>query len=136
MKALLVDAVVREGDVHTCDPNFAVRRQRAARDWGEGVALKIRIEPEEDAIRYSDLKHLYGHLYTPVSQHTGETVAEVHLRMKVLYLPEDGRTSITELNREELKQFMESVEQDIREHTPEAWADCCAAMALFDRRSA
>ena len=136
MKALLVDAVVRDGDVHVCEPNFSVKRQRAARTWGDGVALKIRIEPEEDAIQYAQYKHLYGHLYTPVSAHTGETVAEVNVRMKVQYMPDDGRTSLTELTREELKQFIEAVEQDIRETDPESWADCCAAMALYERRSA
>lgn len=138
MNALLVDAVVRETggecDVHVTDPYYRTRRRRAAKKWGVGCALKIRIEPEEQAWRHSDGKHLYGHLYKPVSERTGETVAEVHLRMKSQFLPDDGRTSITELNRDEMKSFIESVEQDIRENDPESWEDCLAAMALYERR--
>ena len=136
MRALLIDAVVRQGEVYVCDPHYATKRQRAARDWGDGTALKIRIEPEEDAIQYAQYKHLYGHLYTPVSARTGETVAEVHVRMKTQFMPDDGRTSLTELTREELKHYTEAVEQDIRETDPDSWEDCLAAMALFERRTA
>jgi hypothetical protein len=56
--------------------------------------------------------------------------------MKAQFMPDDGRTSITQLNREELKSFMESVEQDIRETDPDSWDDCVAAMALYERRTA
>ena len=136
MSALLISAVVKDGDVHACEPNFSVKRQRAARTWGDGTALTIRIEPEEDAIQYHQLKHLYGHCYTPVSKRHGETVAEVAIRMKVAFMPDDGRTSLTELTREELKAFTEAVEQDIRETDPDSWEDCLGAMALFERRSA
>lgn len=101
---------------------------------GDGEVVVIRIEPEAEAWRYSDLKHLYGHLYSPVSKRTGETVAEVHVRMKVSFMPDDGRTSITQLNREEIRSFIESVEQDIREHDPDSWEDCVAAMTLYERR--
>lgn len=134
--ALLVDAVVRDGDVHVTDAFYKTRRLRAAKKWGDGACLKIRIEPEEEAWKHSDAKHLYGHLYAPVSRRHGETVAEVHLRMKAQFMPDDGRTSITELNREEMKAFIESVEQDIRENDPDSWGDCLDAMALYERRSA
>ena len=132
MSALLIAAVVRDGDVHACEPNFAVKRQRAARTWGDGTSLIIRIEPEDDAIQYGQYKHLYGHLYTPVSARTGKTVAEVHVRMKVQFLPDDGRTSLTQLTRAELKAYIESVEGDIRETDPDSWEDCCGAMALYE----
>jgi hypothetical protein len=134
--ALTVDAVVRDGKIHVTDEYYKTRCERAAKKWGDGAALKIRVEPEEEAWRHSDAKHLYGHLYSPVSKRTGETVAEVHLRMKAQFMPDDGRTSITQLNREELKSFMESVEQDIRETDPDSWDDCVAAMALYERRTA
>lgn len=134
--ALLIDAVVRDGDVHVVDTLYKTRRQRYARKIGDGVMLKIRIEPEAEAWRHSDAKHLYGHLYAPVSKRHGETVAEVHLRMKAQFMPDDGRTSITELNREELKSFIESVEQDIRENDPDSWGDCLDAMALYENRTA
>lgn len=131
--ALLVDATVRDGEIHVVDPGYKTRRQHWATRVGEGVRLKIRIEPEADAWRHADAKHLYGHLYGPVSTRHGETVAEVHLRMKAAYMPDDGRTSITELNRDEMKAYIESVEQEIREHDPESWDDCVAVMALWDR---
>jgi hypothetical protein len=135
--ALLADAVVTEGRVQIVDESFyRARLARAVKRWGEGASLKLRLELEEEAWRHADAKHLYGHLYTPVSKRTGETVAEVHLRMKAQFMPDDGRTSITQLNREELKSFMESVEQDIRETDPDSWDDCVAAMALYERRTA
>lgn len=130
--ALVIDAVVANDDIAVTDSQFAAKRRKAAKRWGAGTVLKIRIEPEDEAWKHSDVKHLYGHLYAPVAARTGETVAEVHLRMKVQFFPEDGRTSLTQLNRVEMKSFVESVEQDIREHDPESWDDCVAAMALFD----
>ena len=140
MSALLVDAVVRDGKVALVDEfGYRLRAKAAAAKWGEGCALKIRVEPEDEAWRHADAKHLYGHLYAPVSKRTGEPVADVHLRMKALYFPEDGRTSLTQLNRDEMKAFTESVEQDIRETDPDSWADCVAAMTLYEqqqRRSA
>lgn len=122
-------------DVHVVEHHYKTRRKRWAKKWGVGTALTIRIEPEEEASRWGDYKHLYGHLYTPVAQQTGETVAEVNLRMKAAYFPEDGRGSLTELNRDELKHFIESVEQDIRETDPDSWEACLAAMALYERRT-
>lgn len=141
--ALVLAAVVREAtaedgssfcEVHVTEDHFVAKRRRAAKRWGAGTMLSIRIEPQDEAWRHSDAKHLYGHLYGPVSRRTGETVAEVHLRMKAAYMPDDGRTSITQLNRDEMKSFTESVEQDIRETDPDSWDDCVAAMALYEHR--
>lgn len=131
-----MQAVVRELadgvlDIAVCDSEYKTRRQRAAKKWGAGMALTIRVEPEEESWRYADCKHYYGHLLTPVAEHTGETVAEVHMRMKIAYLPDNGRISITQLNRLEFKQYMEAVEQAIREETPEAWEGCVDRMALY-----
>lgn len=126
----------RRGRMRVTDSYYATRLDRFAQKWGEGCALKVRVEPEDEAWRHSDGKHLYGHLYKPVSKRHGETVAEVHLRMKSQFMPDDGRTSITELNREEMKDFIEAVEQDIRENDPDSWSDCLEAMALYERRSA
>lgn len=132
--ALVAAAVVRDGDVHVTEARYTLRRQRYARHLGDGVMLTIRIQPADEAYTLGQLKHLYGHLYAPVSKRTGETVAEVHLRMKLQFMPDDGRSSLTELTGDELKAYTESVEQDIREHDPDSWADCCAAMALFEQQ--
>ena len=107
-----------------------------SRKWGDGAALTIRIEPEEEAWRHADAKWLYGYIYTPATKRSGETVPDMHLRMKATYFPEDGRTSLTELNREEFRQFIEAVEQDVRENQPECWEDCVAAMSLYEGRRA
>lgn len=133
--ALTVDAVVRDGRITIVDHFYRTRSERACKRWGDGCALNIRVEPEDEAWRHADAKHLYGHLYKPVSARHGETVAEVHLRMKAQYMPDDGRTSITELNRDEMKSFIESVEQDIRETDPDSWDDCVAAMSLYEHRN-
>ena len=133
MSALLVDAVVHDGAIHVTDEHYKLRANRQAKKWGDGTVLKIRIEPADEAWKLSDAKHLYGHLYTPVAARTGETVADVHVRMKASYFPDDGRSSLRDLNRIEMKQFIESVEQDIREKDPDSWEDCVAAMALYER---
>jgi hypothetical protein len=135
MGALLIDAVVRDGDVHVTDAFYRTRRERFAKKIGDGVVLKIRIEPADEAIRYHQLKHLFGHIFAPTSKQTGETVADVAVRMKVAFMPDDGRTSLTELNYDELKAFTEAVEQDIRENDPESWDRCLEAMALYERRA-
>lgn len=110
--------------------NAAVRRKFKP---GDGESFVVLVMRPEDSITWGDFKHLYGHLYAPVSRRTGETVAEVHVRMKAAFMPDDGRTSITELSRAEMKAFTESVEQDIRENDPDSWEDCVAAMALFEQ---
>lgn len=115
-----------------CDPvvfNAGMRRLKP----GNGEEFQVRVERREEAWRYSDVKHLYGHLYTPVSKRTGETVSDVHLRMKADHFPDDGRDSLTDLNRVEMKQYIEAVEQDIRENDPDSWEDCVAAMSLYER---
>lgn len=128
--ALLVDAVVRDGDIHVTDPLYKTRRQRYARKVGEGVCLRIRIEPEDEAYTYGQIKHYYGHLISPVSEFTGETKADVHLRMKALYMP-DGKTSLTELNREQMESYIESVSQHLREEIPEAWERSVEKTSLY-----
>ena len=138
MGALIVDAVVREGgggvlDVHVVDDFYRTRRLKAARGWGAGTALKLRLEPEEDAAKHHHYKHLFGHYLTPVSEKTGYTVTELKADMKALFLP-DGMTSLTDMNAEQFEEFNRSVEQCIREEYPsEAWDACANAMALYDR---
>lgn len=102
---------------------------------GNGETFHVLIMRPEDAAAWGQFKHLYGHLYTPVAETTGETVADVHLRMKAEHFPDDGRSSLTHLSRAELKAYIEAVEQDIRENDPTSWQACCAAMSLYERRT-
>lgn len=135
LKPLTGKAVVKDDDIVILEEHWSAKKARAAKRWGQGIALVFRIEPESEAWRHADAKHLYGHLYAPVSKRTGEPVAEVHLRMKAAFFPEDGRTSLTDLNREEMRTYIESVEQEIRENDPDSWEDCIAAMELYEHRT-
>lgn len=119
--ALVVAAVVRNGDVHVTDSYYASRRKRAAKAWGDGVFLRIRIEPKDEAVAHYQFKHLYGHVFEPVAESTGHTSAELCLMAKAKFMPDDGRTSLTELSYEEMRAFSEQTEQWLREECPEAF---------------
>ena len=134
--ALIIDAVVRDSDIHVTDHFYKARRLKAAKGWGDGCALKIRIEPEDEATKHHHYKHLFGHYLTPVSDVLGYTVTELKDEMKARFLP-DGMTSLTDMNAEQFEEFNRSVDQCIREEYPsEAWDACANAMALYDRRTA
>ncbi len=141
MSAVAASAVVSERpdgvlDVHVVDDFYKARRLKAAKRWGVGTALKVRIEPEEAAAQHRHHKHLFGHYLKPVSDYTGYSVTELKGDMKALFLP-DGMTSLTDMNAEQFDEFNRSVEQCIREEFPaEAWDACLNAMALYDRRTA
>lgn len=129
MSALLVDAVVRDGDVHVLDQNFAARRRKAAKAWGDGVALKIRVEPEAEAIRLDQYRHLFGHVFQPVvDTDCGHTKAELCLMAKAQFMPDDGRSSLTELTGEEMADFIRQCEVWLHTEFPDAFA-------LYERRT-
>lgn len=120
--AVIVDASVQDGHLVIVDePGYRKRIERAAKKWGNGTALKVRIEPEEDAYTYGDIKHYWGHVVQPFCDDTGYHKHEAHLLFKAECMPE-GKTSITELNREELRAYTEAAEQTAREWAPDAFA--------------
>ena len=128
--------MVREGRIHITDAFYRTRSEKAAKRWGDGTALKVRIEPEEEAQRHGQRKHLFGHLLKPTSDKTGYTTTELKEDMKARFLP-DGMTSLTEMNKEQFDEFNQAVEQCIREEYPsECWDACVDAMALYDRSTA
>ena len=133
MSALIVDAVVREGvggvlDVHVVDDFYRTRRLKAAKNWGAGTAVKLRIEPEDEAYTYGQIKHYYGHLVSPLSEWNGEFMDEWHLRLKAMFMPE-GKTSLTQLNREEFATYIRQCEVYAHTAHPEAFV-------LYDQISA
>jgi hypothetical protein len=137
VSALLVDAVVRNGDVHVTASFYRTLRQKHAREWGDGRVLKLRIEPADEAAKYHRLKHLHGHLLTPVSEVTGYTVRELKDEFKARFLPEDWMTSVTDMNDEQFAEFNRAVEQCIQEEYPDGcWERCQSALALYDQRTA
>lgn len=102
--------------------------------FGEGEALVIRVEREEDAAKHGHYKHLFGHLLKPTSEFTGYTQTELKADMKARFLP-DGMTSLTQMNAEQFREFNQTVEQCIREEYPsECWDACLNAMALYEQR--
>lgn len=119
--ALMVDAVVRDGDVHVTGDHYRARRQRAAKRWGDGAMLVIRIEPADEAYTHAQMKHLFGHIYTPLSEWNGDFVTEWHLLLKAAFLP-DGKTSLTQCNRDELDAYIQQCEVYAHTAHPEAFA--------------
>jgi hypothetical protein len=124
VSAVTGQAVWTGTKVEMRDPVVFVAQIRRAK-FGTGQALTVRVEPEDEAWRYSDLKHLFGHVYQPVVDYSGYTKVELHEMAKALHMPE-GKTSLTQLNREELKDYTAAVEQWLRE-------ECGDAYALMDR---
>lgn len=122
MTALLVSAVVRDGRIAICDASYTSRVSSACKSWGDGQALTVRIEPEDDAIQHHQRKHYFGHVLGPVCDWTGYHKDELHEMTKAAFLTDDGRTSITQLSREEMRAFVERAEQFWRERFPEAFA--------------
>ncbi len=127
---LTVKAVVAEGEVIIpAGQNYDARKKRHAKTWGDGCALVIRIEPEEDAYTYGQIKHYWGHVVDPFCETTGYHKHEAHALLKAECMPE-GKTSITELSGEELRAYTDAAEQKAREWCPDAFA------LMDERRSA
>lgn len=123
--SVTIAAVVVDGAVDASG-DFAGHAQlrKAAAAWGDGRALLIRVEPEDEAWRYSDVKHLFGHIYDPVIKHaeTGYTKTELHMISKALWMPE-GKTSLLQLSRAELREYSDLVEKWLREEFPSAFEE-------------
>src|SRR5262245_17559488 len=90
------------------DPFVANESIRRKFKPGAGESFVVLVMRPEDSIALGQYKHLYGHLYAPVAARTGETVADVHLRMKASHFPDDGRSSLTQLSRAEMKAYTEA----------------------------
>ncbi len=82
--------------------------------------MKIRIEPEEDAIKYGQYKYFHGYVLEPLVNWTGDH--DWRLYLKAMFLP-DGKTSLTELNYEEMRAFTEQAEAFTRAICPEAYEE-------------
>lgn len=95
----------------------AVKRLKPA----DGEVFVIRVEREEDAYTYAALKHYWGYVVTPFAEDTGYHKHEAHKLLKAECMP-DGKTSITELNRQEMKDYALAAEMKAREWAPDAFA--------------
>lgn len=124
MSAVTVSAAVADGKLVIVDENlYRGRIGRACKRWGDGTALTIRIEPEEEAWAHSHVRHLFGHVYGPVLEwgETGYTKTEFHTVMKSFWMPE-GKASLTDLSREEMEEYTRLCDKHLREEFPDAFA--------------
>jgi hypothetical protein len=120
--ALLFDAAVKDQKVVIVDEfQYRLQMPKLAKKWGEGASLRGRIEPEEEAYTHGQLKHLWGHIYTPLQEWNGDFATEWHRLFKAAFLPE-GKTSLTQLNRQELDDYIRQCETYAHTAHPEAFA--------------
>lgn len=121
--AIVVDAVVKDGSIRLIsEDDYRAKCKRAAKVWGDGAMLRCRIEPIEDAIAYQQMKGYFGHVVGPIAEYTGYRKDEVHTMLKAQFMPDDGRTSITQLSYEEMSAYKEACEQWARTSIPDAFA--------------
>jgi hypothetical protein len=97
----------------------AYRKDVARMGWPDGTDLVLTLQPATEEWRHSDTKYLFGYLYRPFWNHyEGWTEGETHLHFKSKYLP-DGKASLTELDREEMRAYIDVVRRDILENHPD-----------------
>lgn len=121
--ALLLDAVVKDGRIAFVDDNFyRTRSAEMVKRWGNGACLKVRIEPEEEAYTYAQLKHYYGAIVTPLSEWNGDSKVEWDDRLKAMFLSEEKKGEKSNCNRAELADFVKQCEVYAHTNHPEAFA--------------
>lgn len=95
---------------------------------GAGERVVIHVEREQDAIAAHQRKFYFGHIIRPlVDANIGYAQDEWHEMFKGAFMPDDGRTSITQLTYDEMRAFSERCEQYARERFSDAFA-------LLDRK--
>lgn len=94
------------------------RKQIRLKGWVDGTPMTNRTEPSSGDWRHADVKYLFGYRYKPfVECYEGWTTAEAHLHFKSLFMPE-GKTSLTQLERDEMRAFTDDVTRNILEEHP------------------
>ena len=113
-------AVVRDGKPVLLDAALFWAQFRQMK-LGEGEEVVYRLARPEDAYTYAQIKAYWGFIVAPFCDYTGYHKHEVHALLKTECMP-DGKTSITELNHDELKAYTQAAEQTAREWCPDAFA--------------
>lgn len=127
--AVTVEATVHNSALQIVDEDlYRTRVKRAVKKWGEGCALIVRIELEEEALTAAQRRYYFGRILGPFVDYTGYRKDELHDMVKSEHMP-DGKTSITQLNHDEMRDYSEACEQTLREWCPDAYA-------LYDQHSA
>jgi hypothetical protein len=120
MSAITFRAAVQDADVIPMEADYVPRKRRAAKRWGEGRAIIIRMEPEDEGASEGQRRYYFGRVLKPFSDYTGYRMDELHSMLKALCMQE-GKTSITELNDEEMRDYTEAAEHTLREWCADAY---------------
>jgi hypothetical protein len=115
-------AVYRDGKLHLMDPvvfNAGLKRLKP----GEGETFVITVTPEADAIWLGQYRYFFAAIVTPLSEYTGYPKAWVHEFLKALFYPKDGRTSLTQLSRQEFADYISTCEEFARVEFWDAFDD-------------
>ena len=119
-QAVIVKAVARAGVLKLVDEGAYTRGVRGMKP-GDGEVFVIRIEREAEAYSLQHLRFYWGQVVTPVSEYAGYSKEEFHRMLKAECLPE-GKSSITELDRDEFKDYVMHADIKAREWCPDAFA--------------
>jgi hypothetical protein len=121
--SLTATAVVRDGEFHVTEKFFRTGLREACRFWGDGVPLRLTIEPEPLAVSRGQRAYYFGAIVKPLVEYTGYPGEKWHKAFKKVLMPDDGRTSITQLTHDEMAEFMAVAEYYAVERHPEAFAE-------------
>jgi hypothetical protein len=122
---LLFEMVVSDGGfIIPGGQHYEERKRRAAKRWGEGTVLQARVEPKDEGISDGQRRYYFGRVVGPYVDYTGDL--DFHDNVKAALI-QDGRTSITQLNHDEMAFFIAAAEYF-------AHTKCPDAFALDDRR--
>lgn len=99
--------------------HYEERKRRAAKRWGDGCVIQARLEPKEEAISDGQRRYYFGRIVGPYVDYTGDL--DFHDNVKAALI-QDGRTSITQLNHDEMAFFIEAAEYFAHSKMPEAYA--------------
>lgn len=120
MTGLMVEGLVRSGDIVVTTPHYSALRKRHAELLGDGTLVGIFIGEFEEACKHRHHKYLHGHLLKPVSELTGYTETWWKKVVKRAFLPE-GMRSTTQMNAEQFDEFNLNVELALLAKFPEAF---------------
>lgn len=114
-----VKATVTNGALKLWNEDDYKRKLRQMK-LGQGEIVVIRVEREAEAYDSATLRYYWGQVVTPFAEYTGYHKQEVHLLLKAECMPE-GKTSVTQCNRQEFHDYVVAAEATAREWCPDAF---------------
>lgn len=117
-RAVYSGGMLRVGDLD----RVALRAGLRQMGLGDGEELIVRIERPDDAYTAGQVRAYWGFVIGPLHRWSGHARNELHAMFKAALLDE-GKTSLTQLSREEMDTFLREAEVLAREECPDAFAD-------------